>query len=134
MTLGERLRALRQKHFMSMADVRDKTQISTATLSFIETDRHEPSIDVLIRISDLYEMPFRDLFIDVDKFDTFKRPYWKSPRGYMQLIDDPEYKDDMDEDWKELLLNVHYRGCRCRTKRDWIELHLHLHRLFRGRK
>ena len=130
MTLGQRMRFLRKHHHMTLAEIYDKTGLSSHTISHLERDISVPSIETLRLLADAYEMPLRDIFIGVDKYYNFNRPHRNLPRGFKELVEDPEYADELDEDWRQLLLNTHYRGCRCRTKRDWLELYLHLRRLF----
>ena len=129
-TLGERLQSLRKERHLTLSNIRDRTGISSATISMLERDKSVPSIETLRLLADAYEMPLRDMFIGVDKYYNFNRAYHRLPKGFRDLVEDPGYTNELDEDWRQLLLNTHYRGFRCRTKHDWLELYLHLRRLF----
>ena len=39
-------------------------------------------------------------------------------------------QDELDEDWKNLLMKIDYRGQRPSSKREWVELYLNLRRFF----
>lgn len=134
MTLGERLRAIRKERFFTMRDIELYTNINHATITNMENDRNLPSLQVLKRLADFYDMSVQDLFNGVEEYTRDYPPQGRSARGYDALINDPDYKDEIDDDWKSLLWDVHLRGCRMRSKRQWLEMYLHLRRLFQATK
>ncbi|HEY0596507.1 helix-turn-helix transcriptional regulator [Sphingopyxis sp.] len=57
--LGEQLREWRTRRRMSQMDLALDTEISTRHLSFIETGRSKPSAQMLQRIADCLDVPYR---------------------------------------------------------------------------
>lgn len=53
-TIGQRLRALRAAHNLTIPEVHRKTGISKGNLSAIETDKNNPSANALIQLAELY--------------------------------------------------------------------------------
>jgi transcriptional regulator with XRE-family HTH domain len=53
-TIGQRLRALRVAHNLTIPDVNQKTGISKGNLSAIETDKNNPSANALMQLAVLY--------------------------------------------------------------------------------
>lgn len=53
-TIGQRLRALRIAHNLTIPEVNQKTGISKGNLSAIETDKNNPSANALIQLAKLY--------------------------------------------------------------------------------
>lgn len=99
-------------------------------LSNIECGSVNPSVDTLRKIANAYKMSFPKLLDGVDDMGiTHKADY---PRGFQDLLDDPDYIDDIPDDWREFLLSLNYLGRRPNNKRDWEYLHLTLSRIFRG--
>ena len=62
MSLGVKLRQLRHSKNMSQADVAFKLDISQPAYNKWEADQAKPSIDKLIKISEIYEVDIQDLF------------------------------------------------------------------------
>jgi transcriptional regulator with XRE-family HTH domain len=56
MTLGERLKACRIKKRYTQKYVADKVGVRNNSLSMYENDQFEPSVDVLKKLADLYEV------------------------------------------------------------------------------
>ena len=52
------------------------------------------------------------------------------PEGFSEFLEDSDYKDEIDEDWKEFLMRLDFRGKQPSSKREWVELHLSLRRIF----
>lgn len=53
-TIGQRLRALRVAHNLTIPEANQKTGISKGNLSAIETDKNNPSANALIQLAVLY--------------------------------------------------------------------------------
>jgi len=51
------------------------------------------------------------------------------PPGLAELLDDPEYRPEITQDWVRLLGKIQLRGKRPQSKREWLELYLHLKRM-----
>lgn len=59
--MGPRLRAAREHHSATLADVSCATGISTSTLSRIETGRRKPTLEVLLQLSKEYGVSLDEL-------------------------------------------------------------------------
>jgi hypothetical protein len=51
------------------------------------------------------------------------------PPGLADLLDDPEYRPELTQEWVLLLGKLQLRGKRPQSKREWLELYLHLKRV-----
>ncbi len=58
--VGELLREWRQRRRMSQLDFAGEAEISTRHLSFLETGRSQPSREMVLRLSELLEVPLRE--------------------------------------------------------------------------
>ncbi len=56
-TLGKRLHQLRMQHYLSLQDVSDKINTSKSHICLIEKDKRNPSIDNLLQLSILFDVP-----------------------------------------------------------------------------
>lgn len=61
MTLGEKLRQLRLLHRKQQKDVAADLGITPAGISYYETDKRTPDIEMLIKIADYYRVTIDDL-------------------------------------------------------------------------
>jgi transcriptional regulator with XRE-family HTH domain len=59
-SVGDHLRAWRQRRRLSQLDLACDAEISTRHLSFLETSRAQPSRDMLLRLAEQLEIPLRD--------------------------------------------------------------------------
>jgi len=59
--VGPRLRELRSRRGLRLADVSEQTSISVSILSRLEAGLRRPSLDVLLSLSRLYRVPLDDL-------------------------------------------------------------------------
>jgi transcriptional regulator with XRE-family HTH domain len=59
--VGERLRALRQEHQLSLAGLSGMTGISTSTLSRLESGGRKPTLELLLALARAYQVPLDDL-------------------------------------------------------------------------
>ena len=64
--LGQRLRALRHQHNLTLRQVADATGLSTALLSQIENGRTDPSVTTLRKLAQVFEADMATLFRDPD--------------------------------------------------------------------
>src|SRR5918993_2765816 len=58
-TVGDHLRAWRQRRRLSQLDLALEAEISTRHLSFIETGRSLPSRDMVLRLAEQLDVPLR---------------------------------------------------------------------------
>jgi transcriptional regulator with XRE-family HTH domain len=59
-TVGDHLRAWRQRRRMSQLDLALEAEISTRHLSFLETGRSSPSREMVLRLAERLELPLRE--------------------------------------------------------------------------
>src|ERR1700758_46955 len=60
-TVGPRLRALRQQHDLTLADLSSATGISVSTLSRLESGQRRPTLELLLPLARAYQVPLDDL-------------------------------------------------------------------------
>lgn len=58
---GERLKALRQAAGLTQADVGKKTRITSAYISLIERGRANPTLDMMVKLADLFDAEVWDM-------------------------------------------------------------------------
>ena len=134
MKLGERLRLIRKEHCLTLKELNERADVSVPYLSDMERGVVNPSIETLQKVARAYRMTLKDLFIGVEGMgDTTRETY---PDGFAELLEDPDYRDELNDDWQDLLLRIDFRGKRPSSKREWVELYLNLTRIFpqRGTK
>lgn len=61
MTLGERLKKLREEKGLTQKQVADKLGLESAAISKYEKDLREPNIESLLKLSDLFEISLDEL-------------------------------------------------------------------------
>jgi transcriptional regulator with XRE-family HTH domain len=59
--VGQRLRALRRQHQLSLAGLSAMTGISTSTLSRLESGGRKPTLELLLALARAYQVPLDDL-------------------------------------------------------------------------
>ena len=128
MKLGERLRLIRKENRMTLKDLSRRANLSVPFLSDMERCVVSPSIETLQKIARAYDMAVKDLFNDVEGLGESTRATY--PEGFSEFVQDSDYKDELNEDWKDLLMRIDFRGKRPSSKREWVELYLNLRRIF----
>lgn len=132
MQLGERLRSIRKERKITLKDLSRQAELSVPYLSDIERGVVNPSIETLQKIATAYDMTVKSVLNDVEGLG--ESTHINYPLGYLEFLEDPEYRDELNEDWKELLLRINLRGQRPSSKREWVELYLNLRRFFLQRR
>ena len=128
MKLGEHLRFIRRKRKLTLKDLSQDANLSVPYLSDLERGVVNPSIESLQKVAKAYNMKVQDLFTGVEDMEASTHQTY--PEGFLAFLEDPEYTEELDEDWKNLLMKIDYRGQRPSSKREWVELHLNLRRFF----
>ena len=128
MKLGERLRRIRKEHQLTLKDLSERADLSVPYLSDMERSVVNPSIETLQKVAKAYDMTVQALFTGVEDLGESAREDY--PAGFSDFLQDPDYKDEIDSDWKEFLIGLDFRGKRPSSKREWVELHLNLRRIF----
>ena len=128
MKLGEHLRFIRRKRKLTLKDLSQDADLSVPYLSDLERGVVNPSIVSLQKVAKAYNMKVQDLFTGVEDMEASTHQTY--PEGFLAFLEDSEYAKELDEDWKNLLMKINYRGQRPSSKREWVELHLNLRRFF----
>lgn len=127
MKLSQRLRFIRRENQLTLKELSQRSELSIPYLSDIERDVVNPSVDTLRKVANAYNMSVKALLTGVEELG--KLVYVTYPEGFEAFIKDPEYSYEIDDDWKELLININFRGKQPSTKREWIEVYLSLRRI-----
>ena len=128
MTLGRRLRLIRKEKRLTLKDLSQLADLSVPYLSDVERDVVNPSVETLRKVAKAFNMTVRELFSGVGELG--KSGSTTYPEGFESFIEDPEFSEEINDEWKEFLLETKYRGKQPSSKREWIELHLSLKRIF----
>ena len=134
MRVGERIRLMRRENKankVSLATLAKACGITVGGLSKIERGLVKPKLETLTEIAGALRMTVADLLAGTEE-NVGKGSYsaYAFPPSFQEFIDDPEYENEIDEEWIELLLNTHIRGKYPSTKRQWINLYLNLRQIF----
>ncbi len=127
MRLGDHLRSIRKERKLTLKDLSQRADLSVPYLSDIERGVVNPSVETVQKVAKAYNMTFTDLFNGVE--EVGKSTNVTYPAGFLEFMADDDYKDELNDDWKELLMRINLRGRRPASKREWIELYLHLRRI-----
>ena len=128
MKLGERLRLIRKEHQFTLKDLSELADLSVPYLSDIERGEVNPSIESLHKVAMAFNMTVRDLLSGVEELgESVPISY---PEGFESFLKDPEFSKEINDEWKEFLMEMKFRGKQPKTKREWIELYLSLRRVF----
>ena len=127
MELGERLRLIRKEKYLTLKDVSQLANLSVPYLSAMERGAVNPSVETLQKVAKAYEMKLTELFVGVE--DMGESAPENYPAGFSEFLSDDAYKDELNTDWKELLIGINFRGRQPSSKREWLELYLSLKRI-----
>lgn len=127
MRLADRFRELRSANDLTLKNLAELTGLSVSYLSDIERGRTMPSLDTLTTLATAFRMTVTDLLTGVDF--AGERTIASLPAGLHELMMDKEFKDELTQDWIDLLTRIELRGTRPSSKQDWLELYLHLKRV-----
>ena len=127
MKLGDHLRSIRKERKFTLKDLSQRADLSVPYLSDIERGVVNPSVETVQKIAKAYNMTFTDLFNGVE--EVGKSTNVTYPAGFLKFLEDDDYKEELNDDWKELLMRINLRGRRPASKREWVELYLHLRRI-----
>lgn len=119
--LGAKLKMLRKKHGYTLADVKDRTNLSVSFLSDVERGRTNPSLETLSKLAECYEVSEKILMSNSDDSN-------ESPPGFEDFLSEVEMNDDeINNDFIDLLLSAESRAKnRAKTKEDWRQLYYSL--------
>jgi DNA-binding XRE family transcriptional regulator len=66
-TLGQTIRAAREAHGLTQADLAARAHVAQAYLSYLEQDRREPSLSIAARIARELDIPLDELASTIDE-------------------------------------------------------------------
>lgn len=127
MKLEERIRELRSHYNLTLKDLAGLTGLSVSYLSDIERGRTTPSLSTLEALANAFQLSIVDLLSGVDF--AGERTVASLPPGLQELLEDDEFKHEIDDHWLALLQRIELRGKTPQTKLEWMELFLHLRRI-----
>jgi len=127
MKLQDRLKELRTNREMTLKDVATRSELSVSYLSDIERGRTTPTLATLESLARAFEISVVDLLTGVDFAGEATND--SLPPGLAELKSDKEYGEEITEEWIDTLSKIQMRGKRPQTKREWLELYLHLKRI-----
>ena len=128
MNLGERLRLLRKERQLTLKTLSRMAELSIPYLSDMERGVVNPSIESLQKVAMAFKMTVRDLLSGVEELgESVSTNY---PEGFESFLNDPDFSEEINDEWKEFLMEMKFRGKQPSSKREWIELHLSLRRVF----
>lgn len=127
MKLQDRLKELRTSKDLTLKGVSKRSGVSVSYLSDIERGRTTPTLNTLEALADALDVSVIDLLSGVDFAGELTDA--SLPPGLSDLRQDAEYGHEITDEWVETLSKIQMRGKRPQTKREWLELYLHLKRI-----
>jgi transcriptional regulator with XRE-family HTH domain len=127
MMLHERLKELRRARDLTLKELAARSGLSVSYLSDLERGRTTPPLPTLEMLAGALDITVLDLLTGVDF--AGEQTDAGLPSGLAELLDDPEYRRELTPDWVQLLGRIQLRGKRPQSKREWLELYLHLKRV-----
>jgi transcriptional regulator with XRE-family HTH domain len=127
MKLQERLKEVRTAHELTLKGLAERTHLSVSYLSDIERGRTTPTLSTLETLATALNMTVIDLLTGVDF--AGRQTEASLPPGLAELLEDAEYGNEVTQDWIDLLSKIQLQGSRPQSKREWLELYLHLKRI-----
>jgi len=129
MELSDKVRILRKKNGYTLRELSSLTELSIPFLSDIEHGRANPSYKSLKSIAQALNIPLADLFDGVGEGNPSADPL---PQGLDDLIQDHDFRDEINPEWIDLLRKIHLGGRYPQSKREWMEVYLVLKRILDG--
>ncbi len=130
MKFKDRVRELRKSNNLTLKNLSERTGLSVSYLSDIERGKTDPSLNTIEALSHALDISIQFLLSGVELIEETKLS--NLPEGLQALIEDDEFSDEINSDWVDLLSKIQMRGKRPQTKREWMELYLHLRSILEG--
>ena len=127
MRLKDKLRELRTGRDLTLKNLAETTGLSVSYLSDIERGRTNPSLKTVEALADALNVSVQLLLTGVEFIEETSHD--DLPEGLKELVNDEEFNQELNRDWIDLLSKIQMRGKRPQSKREWMELYLHLRRL-----
>ena len=127
MKLSQRLRSIRKENQLTLKELSQRSKLSVPYLSDMERDVVNPSIDTLRKVANAYNISVKDLISGVKGLGESSNTDY--PEGFQSFLKEYETQYQINDDWKESLLKVNFRGRRPTSETEWLELYLYLRRI-----
>lgn len=127
MRLKDKLRELRTGRDLTLKNLAETTGLSVSYLSDIERGRTNPSLKTVEALADALDVSVQTLLTGVEFIEETSHD--DLPEGLKELVNDEEFNKEINGDWIDLLSKIQMRGKRPQSKREWMELYLHLRSL-----
>lgn len=127
MKLGQRLRFIRRENQLTLKKLSQRSGLSVPYLSDIERGVVNPSVDTLRKVAAAYNISVKYLISGVEGLGESSNTDY--PEGFQSFLKEYETQYEIDDDWKESLLKVNFRGRQPTTPTEWLELYLYLRRI-----
>ncbi len=127
MRLKDKLRELRTGRDLTLKNLAETTGLSVSYLSDIERGRTNPSLKTVEALADALDVSVQTLLTGVEFIEETSHD--DLPEGLKELVNDEAFNEEINRDWIDLLSKIQMRGKRPQSKREWMELYLHLRSL-----
>lgn len=127
MKLGERLRLIRKEHNYTLKILSEHAELSVPYLSDMERGVVNPSVDTLQKVAKAYNITVKELISGVDELGESTNINY--PEEFQSFLREYEATYNINDDWKELLLKINFRGRQPTSETEWLELYLYLKRI-----
>ncbi len=127
MKLGQRLRFIRKQNKFTLKDLSEISDLSVPYLSDMERGVVNPSIDALQKVAMAYKISVKELISDVEGLGESSNTNY--PEEFQSFLNEYETTYKIENDWKELLLKINFRGRQPNSKTEWLELYFYLKRI-----
>jgi transcriptional regulator with XRE-family HTH domain len=130
MKLGERLKGYRKNAGLTLAELKEKTNLSVSYLSDLERGRTNPSLETLKQIAGVYQTTVSALVEGIEGWG--EQEIDDIPRGLMELKNDATFGNQITNDDLRALSKISLRGKQPQTKEEWLAIYLHLTQMLRS--
>lgn len=120
MTIGQRIHNIRKEKNLSLRGLASKAEISVAYLTKIEKDESSPTIEVLERFADAFNMTVHELTAVVEEAPP-KLAMPESLSAFIESYQD-KFAELKDADWQRTLAQVRLRGQYPKHAEDWLPI------------
>ena len=127
MQLGQRLRLIRKENQLTLKELSQLSGLSVPYLSDMERGVVNPSVDTLQKVAGAYNISVKDMISGVKGLGESSNTDY--PEGFQSFLKAYETQYEINDDWKESLLKVNFRGRQPTSATEWLELYLYLRRI-----
>lgn len=155
MTIGGRIREIRQGRHLTLRELSRNCGVSVSHLSDIERGTSSPSPQTVLRIAHALQQPPSAIIEGADDWDAEnqlaiesimalrqqqtpeaeQQPLRESrpiPPNLLALREDALIGPELTQEWLDWLASLSFQGQQPTTTRDWLTLHIVLRSVFKG--